>query len=63
MSDKKRVILPSVDMSQATNKMLDNISDNRKNTGALISTKKGVIAELVLAAHKKECKFANKKEF
>jgi len=60
MSDKKRKKVPKVDMSEATNTQLDEIVEKRKATGAIVATKKGVVAEGVLSIHKKECKFSNK---
>ena len=60
MNDKKRVVLPSVDMSIQTNEMLDEIVKKRKALGHLVSTKKGVVAESVTVIHKRECKFSNK---
>ena len=61
MSKAKRTILPSVDMTPATKSMLDDICKKRKDFGAPIFTKRAVIADLVLTAHKKECKFTNRR--
>jgi len=54
MSTKKRIVLPKVDMSHSTNNMLDQIVAKRKKDEAIVSTKIGVVAELVSALHKRE---------
>lgn len=62
MSNKKREILPKVDMSHSTNDQLDEIVEKRKSSGAIVATKKGVVAEGIQAIHRRECKFSNKGE-
>lgn len=56
---KKRDVLPKVDMSRVTNSMLDEVVAKRKKAGAIVATKKGVVAECVQNVHKRECKFSN----
>lgn len=60
MNDKKRKKVPKVDMSETTNDQLNDIVEKRKAVGAIVATKKGVVAEGVLSIHKRECKFSNK---
>lgn len=45
-----------VKVSISTNKLIDEISSKRKKAGEFNRTKQDVIAEAILALHKKECR-------
>ena len=45
-----------VKLNDNVDKLLTEISDKRKSSGALNSTKQAVVHELILAQHKKEIK-------
>ena len=46
----------NVAVSSATDQMLTELAATRKNDGALVSTKGGIVAQAVIALYKKEVK-------
>ena len=48
--------MKQVKLHSKTDELLTALSKKRKLDGELTSTKQGIVAQLVLLAHKKECK-------
>ena len=46
--------MKQVQMSDSINELLDKIVQTRKNNNYLVTTKKGVVAYLIMSAYKKE---------
>ena len=46
----------NVKTDERTSKLLTELSIHRKNRQSLNKTKQDIVAELIAAAHKKECK-------
>jgi len=46
----------SVRVSDVVNRMLDEVVTARRNTSILKLTKEGVLAEIIIAVHKREVK-------
>ena len=48
--------MKQVKLNDNVDKLLSELSDKRKDNGALNSTKQAIVHELIMALHKKECK-------
>ena len=48
--------MKQVKLNDNVDKLLTELSDKRKSTGKLNSTKQSIVHELIMSLHKKECK-------
>ncbi len=48
--------MKQVKLNDNVDKLLTELSDKRKNKGALNSTKQSIVHELIMKLHAKECK-------